>query len=107
MEEISIEVSEMVNIVPIKNYYKSHLLDFFRTMIYYKDGHIKTNQARILAKLQDSKKKNIYYRYDKTDKAVRGNSEDHDDREDNTEGLSPERLSKLIGEWKAKNRHLE
>jgi hypothetical protein len=65
MEQISIEVSEMINTAPIKNYYKSHLLDFFRTMIYYKDGHIKSNQARILAKLQDSKKKSIYYRFDK------------------------------------------
>lgn len=36
-------------------------------MIYYKDRHIKANQAKILAKLQDSKKKFLFYRYDKTD----------------------------------------
>ncbi len=62
----------MVNTAPISNYYKSHLLDFFRTMIYYKDRHIKTNQARILAKLQDSKKKNIFYRFDKSNPSGRG-----------------------------------
>jgi hypothetical protein len=56
----------MVNTVPVETYYKSHLLDFFRTMIYYKDKHIVVNQSRILAKLQDSKKKNIFYRIDKT-----------------------------------------
>ncbi len=54
-------------------------------MIYYKDRHIKTNQARILAKLQDSKKKNIYYRFDKS----------------NPKGpaLTPEYLSDLIEKW--------
>lgn len=52
----------MINKVPVKTYYKSHLLDFFRTMLYYKDKHIIVNQSRILAKLQDSKKKHIYYR---------------------------------------------
>jgi len=82
----------MVNTAPIENYYKSHLLDFFRTMIYYKDRHIKTNQARILAKLQDSKKKNIYYRYDKA------NSRDR--------GLSPEYLEVLIDKWETMNSHL-
>jgi len=55
----------MINKVPIKNYYKSHMLDFLRSLIYYKDKHIIINQSRILAKLQDSKKKAIYYRFDK------------------------------------------
>ncbi len=55
----------MINTVPIETYYKSHLLDFFRTMLYYKDKHIIVNQSRILAKLQDSKKKHIYYRIEK------------------------------------------
>ena len=79
----------MVNTVPIENYYKSHLLDFFRTMIYYKDGHIKSNQARILAKLQDSKKKFIYYRYEKSNPKL--------------PGLSPEYLETLIAKWETMN----
>jgi hypothetical protein len=41
------------------------MLDFLRSLIYYKDKHITINQSRILAKLQDSKKKDIYYRFDK------------------------------------------
>jgi hypothetical protein len=69
---MSNEVSEMVNTVPINTYYKSHLLNFFRTLIYYKDKHIAVNQSRILAKLQDSKKKNIYYRIDKADPTQKG-----------------------------------
>ncbi len=92
MEQVSIDVSEMVNTVPVKNYYKSHLLDFFRTMIYYKDRHIKANQAKILAKLQDSKKKHIYYRYDKTNP--------------HAEGLSPEYLEGLIEKWEVMNYEL-
>lgn len=36
-------------------------------MIYFKDRHIVINQGRILAKLQDSKKYNIHYRFDKTE----------------------------------------
>lgn len=82
MEKISIDVSEMVNTVPVENYYKSHLLDFFRTLIYYKDRHIKVNQAKILAKLQDSKKKFIFYRFDKTNP--------------DSQGLSPYYLGGLI-----------
>lgn len=46
----------------IHNYYKSHLLDFCRSLIFYKDQQISINQSRILAKLQDPKKQNIYYR---------------------------------------------
>lgn len=53
--------------VPITDYYKSHILDFLRSLIYYKDKHISINQSRILAKLQDSKKKNIHYRFDRTE----------------------------------------
>lgn len=68
METTTILFSEMVDEVPIKNnYYKAHVLDFLRSMIYYKDKHIIVNQSRILAKLQDFKKKNIYYRFDKKD----------------------------------------
>lgn len=58
----------MINEVMIEYYYKSHLLDFLRSLIYYKDKHIVINQSRILAKLQDSKKKHIYYMFDKLDK---------------------------------------
>lgn len=82
----------MINTAPIKNYYKSHLLDFFRTMIYYKDGHIKSNQARILAKLQDSKKKSIYYRYDKGNQKL--------------PSLTPEYLEELIEKWETMNKGL-
>lgn len=85
-------VSEMVNMTPVKTYYKSHLLDLFRTMIYYKDRHIKANQARILAKLQDSKKKNIHYRYDRT--------------LPDAQGLSPRYLEKLVIVWEGMNREL-
>jgi len=76
----------MVNKVPIKNYYKSHILDFFRSLIYYKDKHIIINQSRILAKLQDSKKKDIYYRFDS--------------REGNLNGLEGKSIEDLISEWK-------
>ena len=68
MENITISIAQMVNDVRIEWYYKSHLLDFLRSLIYYKDKHIGINQTRILAKLQDSKKKNIYYMFDKMDK---------------------------------------
>jgi|JI10StandDraft_1071094.scaffolds.fasta_scaffold2114268_1 hypothetical protein len=60
-------MSELVNKVPIEDYYKSHILDFMRSLIYFKDRHIVINQGRILAKLQDSKKYNIHYRFDKTE----------------------------------------
>ena len=50
----------MVNTVDINNYYKSHLLDFYRSLIYFKDKQIMINQSRILAKLQDPKKDYIY-----------------------------------------------
>lgn len=60
-------MSELVNKVPIEDYYKSHILDFLRSLIYFKDRHIVINQSRILAKLQDSKKHNIHYRFDRTD----------------------------------------
>ncbi len=56
----------LINEVPIMDYYKSHILDFLRSLIYFKDKHISVNQGRILAKLQDSKKKNIHYRFDMT-----------------------------------------
>jgi UDP-N-acetyl-D-mannosaminuronic acid transferase (WecB/TagA/CpsF family) len=79
----------MVNKVPVQTYYKSHLLDFFRTMIFYKDTHITLNQSRILAKLQDSKKKNIYYRSDKTNP--------------DGMGLTPKYLEKLIDKWEMMN----
>lgn len=62
----------MVDKVPIENYYKSHLLDFFRSLVYYKDRHIIVNQSRILAKLQDSEKKSIYYRFDLTEHNLNG-----------------------------------
>lgn len=67
MENTANEMSELVNKVPIEDYYKSHILDFMRSMIYFKDRHIVINQGRILAKLQDSKKYNIHYRFDKTE----------------------------------------
>ncbi len=79
----------MINSVPIKTYYKSHLLNFFRTMLYYKDKHIVVNQSRILAKLQDSKKKHIYYRVDKNDP--------------DGKGLCSKELKKLIDRWEAMN----
>jgi hypothetical protein len=63
----------MINEVNIQWYYKSHLLDFLRSLIYYKDKHIVINQSRILAKLQDSKKKFIYYMFDKIDKSSNEN----------------------------------
>ena len=50
--------------IPIENYYKAHVLDFLRSVIYFKDKHIAINQGRILAKLQDSKKHEIFYRFD-------------------------------------------
>lgn len=62
----------MINNVPIHNYYKAHILDFLRSLIYYKDKHIIINQSRILAKLQDSKKKHIYYRFDKLENNLNG-----------------------------------
>ena len=65
MEQVANEISELVNDVPIEDYYKSHILDFLRSLIYYKDRHIVANQSRILAKLQDSKKKNIHYHFDR------------------------------------------
>lgn len=79
----------MINKVPVKTYYKSHLLDFFRTMLYYKDKHIIVNQSRILAKLQDSKKKHIYYRLDKNDP--------------DGKGLTPKYLQVLIDKWESMN----
>lgn len=68
MEEITNQIAIMINEVRIEWYYKSHLLDFLRSLIYYKDKHIAVNQSRILAKLQDSKKNFIYYMFDKVDK---------------------------------------
>jgi hypothetical protein len=59
-------------------------------MLYYKDKHIIVNQSRILAKLQDSKKKHIYYRNDNKE-------------EIGVKGLSPENLDRLIEEWKYMN----
>ena len=64
MEDIANEISELVEEIPIENYYKSHVLDFFRSVIYFKDKQISVNQGRILAKLQDSKKHEIFYRFD-------------------------------------------
>ena len=52
----------MVNSVDLNNFYKSHLLDFCRALIYFKDKQIPINQSRVLAKLQDPKKNSIYYR---------------------------------------------
>ena len=52
----------MVNTVDRNNYYKSHLLDFYRSLIYFKDKQIPINQSRVLAKLQDPKKEHIFYR---------------------------------------------
>jgi hypothetical protein len=72
MEQTTIEISEMINKVPIRNYYKSHILDFLRSLIYFKDKQITINQSRILAKLQDSKKKHIYYRFDKKESNMNG-----------------------------------
>lgn len=62
IEQTCESICEFVNEVSIQNYYKSHLLDFCRSLIYYKDQQIAINQSRILAKLQDPKKENIYYR---------------------------------------------
>ena len=56
------EICEHVNTVSLNNYYKSHLLDFYRSLIYFKDKQIMINQSRILAKLQDPKKNGIFYR---------------------------------------------
>ena len=56
MEDTTNEISKLINDVPIDDYYKSHILDFLRSLVYYKDKHISINQSRILAKLQDSKK---------------------------------------------------
>jgi mRNA-degrading endonuclease YafQ of YafQ-DinJ toxin-antitoxin module len=64
MEEIASSMTLLVDQIPIEDYYKSHVLDFFRSMTYFKDKHIVINQGRILAKLQDSKKHNIFYRFD-------------------------------------------
>jgi len=65
MEDTTNEISKLINDVPIDDYYKSHILDFLRSLVYYKDKHISINQSRILAKLQDSKKEKIHYRFDK------------------------------------------
>lgn len=64
METVTAEIAEMINCVTIRSYYKAHLLDFLRSLAYYKDKHIPVNKSRILAKLQDSEKDNIYYRFD-------------------------------------------
>ena len=80
-----------MNEVPIADYYKSHILDFLRSLIYYKDRHISVNQGRILAKLQDSKKPNIHYRFDRPE----------------FNGLSDGRtISDLILEWNNQNKDL-
>jgi hypothetical protein len=80
-----------VNEVPIADYYKSHILDFLRSLIYYKDRHISVNQGRILAKLQDSKKPNIHYRFDRQE----------------FNGLPDGRtISDLILEWNNQNKDL-
>lgn len=60
-------------------------------MLYYKDKHIVVNQSRILAKLQDSKKKHIYYRSDNIEEVA-------------VKGLSPENLDRLVEEWKYMNK---
>lgn len=52
----------MINELDLTVYYKSHLLNFYRSMIYFRDQKIALNQSRILAKLQDPKKDKIYYR---------------------------------------------
>ena len=57
----------MINKISKKNYYKSHLLDFLRSLIYFKDKQISFNQSKILAKLQDEKKEKILYRIYKND----------------------------------------
>lgn len=62
MEEIIESICEMINGLNLTNYYKSHLLDFLRSIIYFRDQKIIINQSRILAKLQDPKKEKIYYR---------------------------------------------
>lgn len=77
-----------MNKVPIEDYYKSHILDFLRSLVYFKDRHIVVNQGRILAKLQDSKKHNIHYRFDRTE----------------LNGLENSRTIKdLIDEWEDQN----
>lgn len=62
IEETCEEICTLINDVSLESFYKSHLLDFFRTMVYYKNKQISFNQGKILAKLQDSKKEFIYYR---------------------------------------------
>lgn len=87
MEQSANFISEMVNKVSIDNYYKSHILDFIRSLIYYKDKQIKINQSKILAKLQDSKKEHIYYRFDCSDK----------------NGLRDQLIKDLIIDWERQN----
>lgn len=41
-------------------------MNFFHCLIYYNEDVIKSNQGAILAKLQDSKKTNIYFKVDDT-----------------------------------------
>lgn len=67
MSDITAEIADMINKVAILWYYKSHLLDFLRSLIYYKDKNISINQSKILAQLQDSKKVAIFYMFDKLD----------------------------------------
>ena len=68
MSDITAEIADMINKVAILWYYKSHLLDFLRSLIYYKDKNISINQSKILAQLQDSKKVAIFYMFDKLDR---------------------------------------
>ena len=68
MSDITAEIADMINKVAILWYYKSHLLDFLRSLIYYKDKNISINQSKILGQLQDSKKVAIFYMFDKLDR---------------------------------------
>lgn len=61
-------------------------MDFFRSLIYYKDKYIPINQSRILAKMQDSKKNQIYYMFEK--------------------GLGGQSVSYLLKEWENQNVNL-
>lgn len=78
----------------IRNYYKSHLLDFCRSLIYYKDQQIAINQSRILAKLQDPKKQNIFYR----EKGRERKGKRGEEKEPQNENLA-DYIIRLVGEF--------
>lgn len=64
VELLTEEICQLIEDTRMDDIYKSKLMHFFHCLIYYNEDVIKSNQATILAKLQDSKKTKIYFKVD-------------------------------------------